>query len=369
MLATIGLLLGLVLFGREHYRLLLLAAIWIALVTVPVLGMPPRNEDLEGNRYLYLMSAGYMICVSVLLCSAIVSASHRRLPLISVVSLSVLISIFACWFQLGTWQTASSQVNDVVNGLLRWIPPQPRPSGMVWFAENVPSRYKGVPVLLSGLGISRLFADGNIDYPHIEIVPDATKAPINRGSSDAFALRFAYNPWRDRFDIDYIAGITSDGVPPSPQESGDNLQLWDFRACGSKVLESWRGARTQPACEPNVGLIVQQTDKDPQLIGPEVSFNPGSSGAEYVRLRVAMSYPPNSGDKELVNEWFWHGSSDDWSQEHSKALPLKQDGNVHVYWTFLRADEAGQGISGFRFDPINDDVSATIEWIAIDLVK
>jgi hypothetical protein len=375
MLATIALLVGLVLYGSEHRRLLLLAGIWIFVTLVPVLNIPPRTDDLQGNRYLYMTSAGYMVGVSALLYSAMSQARRLRGGMAGTLGLVMLLSIVACWVQLRPWQTASAQVQGIIDGLLSLIPAQPRPQGMVWYVEDVPSRYKGVPVLLSGLGLSRTFTNGGIDYPRIERVEDAEAAPIEQEERDAFRLRFAYNESRDRFDIDYLAGITADGPPPSGELAGDNLQVWDFTSCAPDVVQSWQAVGARPACEQGKGLLVQNAGVDPQLLGPElpprgpVSINPADAGAEFVRLRVAVSYQEDPSAGELVNEWFWHGPSDGWSAERARRLPIKRDGSPHVYWTFIPAAEAGESMTRLRFDPANGDVPATIRWIAVDVVR
>jgi hypothetical protein len=366
LLTTVSLLVGLAIFGRAQRRLIILAFAWILLATAPVLALPPRADDLEGNRYLYLISAGYIIAVAAILYSAITSTPRTAPARLFVASL-LLLSIIACWLQLRPWHTATVQVNEIVQDLLHLIPSQPRPNGLTWYVENVPARYKGVPVLLSGLGISRLFADPAADYPRIERVQDAARAPITGDAADSFAMRFAYNPYRDRFDIDYLAGVTAGGPPPLPSDIQFAPLVWDFRACERGVLDSWRVVGARPTCTKGEGLVVEHSGDDPQLLGPDLSFNENESrAARFIRLRVAVKYAPASPGKLLVNEWFWRGSNDAWSPARSRALPLKQDGQAHIYWTILSGAQIQPGTASFRFDPANASIAPTVQWIAVD---
>src|SRR5436190_4211405 len=59
--STLALLVGITWFGRSHWRLLLLAGAWILLTLFPVLNLAVRADDLENNRFLYLVAAGYCV--------------------------------------------------------------------------------------------------------------------------------------------------------------------------------------------------------------------------------------------------------------------------------------------------------------------
>lgn len=368
-LSTLALLLGLTVYGRSQARLLLLAGVWVVLALVPVLNLPPKIDDLESNRYLYLVSAGYLVGVSALIYAAIGSARRWRLPMIGAVGVVVLLSIITCWVQLRPWQTATAQVNDIVQGMLRLVPPHARPDGMVWFAQDIPFRYKGVPTFRSGLGISRIFANGGVDYPKIEQVPDATLAPIGGEKRDAFAIHFAFDESRERYYLDYFAGLTAGGPPPSPSESGDNLLLWDFRGCSPDVVEKWQVSGAENSCEPGKGLSLKQPGDDAYIVGPEIAIGPASSGHRYVRLRASVSYPADSQARPLISQWFWSDRPNSWSEDRSRNLPVKQDGQPHIYWLALPNNQVGQAIRDLRFDPINAAVPSEVQWLAVDLVR
>lgn len=367
---TVGLLVLLTLYGREQRWLLLLSGVWIAVTLLPVLNMPPRADDLEGNRYLYLASAGYMVGVAALLYSLVRQVRPRWRSIASgAIAVLVLLCIGGTWFQLRTWHTATVQVNEIVNTMLRLVPAHQRPNGFAWYAQDIPSRFKGVPVLLSGLGISRIFANGGIDYPNIVRVEDASHAPLNADNRDAYRLRFEYNPETTRYEIAYLDGISEDSPPPSGREAGDNLRVWDFRTCQPDALAAWEVAWANSNCEAGKGLTVGQSQGDPQMLNPKALINPSESAARYVRLRVAVGYPAGMGNPDLSNEWFWGVPGESWSAERTHSLPVRQDGRPHVYWTFIPARQVAAGINGLRFDPATANVPATVEWIAVDLIE
>jgi hypothetical protein len=213
-----------------------------------------------------------------------------------------------------------------------------------------------------------VWVNGEVDYPVIERVPDATQAPIGNDERDAFALRFRFDEPLDRFVVDHAAGITAESGPPSTSEAGNDLKMWDFTRCEPEVLQEWNVVQAQARCEQGRGLVLDPSGPDVQMVGSNIAVEP-SSRASFVRLRASVRYPPAAQPEPHVSEWFWRGTGGDWSSERSKSIPIKQDGKSHVYWTFVPAAEAEAAISGLRFDPINGTVPSEVRWIAVDLVR
>lgn len=382
-LSTIALIAGLVIYGRSNRKLILLASVWIILPLVPVLNIPqsaqgvlppglvvpPGGYTLEHNRYLYIPAAGYCVGVAALLYSAITSVPRFRRSAIELVTALVTLAVVTCWIQLRPWHTATTQVNDLVGELLRLIPSHDRPNGMIWYTEGVPHVYEGVPLLYSGLGISRIFANGGIDYPNVQRLPDATQAPIANSSRDAFALRFKYIESDNHFHVDYLSGITGSEEPPVASEVAANFQVWNFDDCTPGALSTWKVMGAKSQCVAGRGLLIQPDKDDPQLLGPGMALSPTSAGARFVRLRVSVRYPASTAALPYLNEWFWKSPDKDWDPVNSKRMLVNQDGEQHVYWTFLSLSESGNTISTIRFDPVNAKIPAEVQWIALDLVK
>jgi hypothetical protein len=86
-------------------------------------------------------------------------------------------------------------------------------------------------------------------------------------------------------------------------------------------------------------------------------------------LRASVQYEQSSGTDIYTNQWFWHGPSTEWSGGNTGIVPIKQDGQPHVYWTLVPIADAGQAITGLRFDPVNGSLVSTVRWIELDVVK
>jgi hypothetical protein len=370
-LSTLALLVGLTLYGRRWWRLLAVAAAWLLLALVPVLNLPIKVDDLQQNRLLYLASAGYCVVAAALIYSVFSAARKWRLPAVFLLGAVALLSIATCWLQLRPWHTATVQANELNQELLRLIPPptQPRANVMTWYVEDSPHDFKGAYLLHLAIGTARHFI-GSRDVPVVREVSPAIEVPLYSEPFDAFALRFGYHGEATRFHVDYASGITSAGPPPSLQEAGSYLVVWDFRDCAPSVISSWHLEGAQSSCEPGPigGVIIGENKGDAQLLGPPVDIRLGESGARFARLRVSVRYPVRVADAPFMSRWYWKGLGEDWSKERRQRMDIKEDGVPHVYWTFVPASDAGRVISGLRFDPSNGS-AATVQWVAVDSVK
>src|SRR5207249_2448084 len=81
------------------------------------------------------------------------------------------LSVIACWAQLGPWRTATAQVAEINEELLRVVPPQLRSARMLWYVENLPDSYRGAYINRIGLGAMREFT--NRDGPQVRIAQHA----------------------------------------------------------------------------------------------------------------------------------------------------------------------------------------------------
>jgi hypothetical protein len=387
LVSTVGLLTGLTLFGYKARRLLLVAGLWVALALIPVLNIAPVSDSILGNslsplvvpqggdnlqqnRHVYLASAGYCVALSAIFQLWLASVRRWRPLVVGFIAAIILLSTSAAWLQLRPWHTASVQVNELVDGLVRLIPPQQhRPNGMVWFVENTPTRYKGAPVLYSGLGISRLFHSGNIDYPQVVRVADATQAPIANDIRDAFAMRFYFDEAAVRFWVDYGVGITRESPPSAPPQADNGSLVWDFTRCDPEDIDDWQVEQAQAECQRDAGLLLKPSTTDPQIQTSAPAFSIPTSGFKTVRIRTSMRYKGTAQPQPRLAEWFWKGPDNEYSAERVVQIPAKLDGDYYVYWLFLPAKDAGQVISGLRFDPINSQDPVELRWIAVDLVK
>jgi hypothetical protein len=115
---TLGILIGLIKYGRRISRLLLVAAVWIVLGLAPVLNLPIGLEDLQQNRLFYLAAAGYCMGVAVLLHSAVATTrlaavgSRIRGMALGGVALLLLVSAAVCWVQGAVGTLAHSECSS-----------------------------------------------------------------------------------------------------------------------------------------------------------------------------------------------------------------------------------------------------------------
>jgi hypothetical protein len=372
-LSAVGLLLGLVWYGHAQHRLLLVAGGWILLALLPVLNLTPKLDDLQQNRFLYLPAAGYCVGAGALLYEAIASAGRRRMLERILVGLLLVLSMAACWAQIAPWHVASAQVSEINEELLRLIPPQARPTRMVWYVENMPDNYRGAYVQRLGLGVLRAFtvrdASAGGDVAAVKNTLRATEVNLAGEARDAFALRFRYDENSAHSNVEYAAGMTGAGPPPAGSQAGSGPVTWDFRNCAPAALQSWQVQNARASCGPGKGLGLSEPGEDAFIVGPDVAVDQAAAGARFVRLRVSVSYPKSAQAEGLINQWYWRGPANDWSEERSRSMPVKADGVAHVYWTFLPTTGVSERISRLRFDPANGKLAANVQWVALDLIR
>ncbi|MDQ6693251.1 MAG: hypothetical protein M3014_02345, partial [Chloroflexota bacterium] len=336
--SALGLLVALVLFGRRVVRLLLFSATWILLTVLPVLNLFGGSADLQQNRLLYLPIMGYCITVAALLYTAIqATKGARRKWAIGGAAMLLALAITFTWLQLRPWHTATVQLKVLTDELVAMITPMSPPRALVWYVENIPDTYEGAYLVRIGAD-GMWHYNGGLGVPHIEAITTAEQAPLARDPGDTFSLRFTYAERSNRFLVDYAGGYTRDNPPPTSEPADNHLTVWDFRNCASGVVGEWKAGGAGVTCRQSNGLIIQPTSDDPSLVS-SAKMGTNMTGVRFVRLRASASYAKSAPDRGLLNQWYWAGSQQKWSEPDSLTLPLGTDGKSHIYWTFIPLDK------------------------------
>lgn len=376
---TIALLIGLMRYGWSERRVLLAAGVWIVVALTPVFLVAPTPVlalpvsvapgDLQNNRFLYLAAGGYCAGVAALLYAAISSARRWRQQGAVLTGLLLLLGLATSWVQLGPWVTAGKLVAGIEQDLTRLVPGQSEVKEPIWYVESVPDNYKGAYLFRLGLGNMRyLTGEGE---PGIKDVSNVADASLASSTQEAFALRFGLDEQVPRAWVASGAGITNEvGVAEaaSLEATSKSTEMWDFTSCAAGATDGWQVAGARVSCEPGRGLTVRPDGGDPQMLSPSIKVKRGPNSAQYLRLRVAARYPSGSGESKYINQWYWRGPEGAFSEASSKAIPVRRDGNWHVYWTFLPTDAIGGVPSNLRFDPVNSDTMVNMRWIELDVV-
>ena len=321
--------------------------------------LPIGTSDLQNNRLSYLPAVGYCLIVATLLHAAATDLVRSRRARAVVLALPLVAAMILAWVQLVPWSVAAVQARDVDDTLLRLMPLEPRGHPVEWYVQNPPDNYKGGYVHRLGIGTARYFQGGS--RPDVRPVEDARAAPLASADNDAFALRFAYDPRAERYNVEYGAGITS----ASRAEPNSRTEMvWDFRECGQTALDAWQVVGASSRCVPGEGLVLEPEGNDPQLVAPDIGMHLPKSGGRYLHLRVQVSVQADVAAGTAFGQWFWLRPGGTWSQADSGVAPLRTDGRSSVYWLFVPLAEGAPAVSGLRFDPANGDLPVTIGWMA-----
>jgi hypothetical protein len=194
---------------------------------------------------------------------------------------------------------------------------------------------------------------------------------MKRDMRDIYAIRLKYEIASSKYAVDYLSGITGENTPPTDSPGAVNLKLWNFTTCSDSIVNQWSLVGASATCEPGKGLNLQANAEGAQLLGPDLPIDLRAEQAWYVRIRASVAYPAasESGSKG-TSQWFWrYTDNETWDSTKGKIMPINRDGKPHVYWTYLTIEEANDAIAQLRFDPMRSAEQATIEWIAVDLVR
>jgi hypothetical protein len=366
--ASILLPAGLIAFGDRERRLLAVAGLWTLFGLAPGVNLRVSLLDMHNNRYLYLAAVGTCIGIAVLLYNAITSLSSVTLRRAAMAVVGVLLAgcCGIAWANLRPWHTITVMVDELDQRMLRLMPPR-HGGGLAWYVENKPLIYEGAFGPSLALGYSR--GANNGDIPRLIDVESAVGAipEASKAGTDAFAMRFASVTADPHIRIDFLAGITNESEPPVAFNSGEDLTVWDFTGCDQAALSAWRAIHAETSCTPGDGMKLQAQMEDPQLNGPEVAISPTGSSDRAVRLRAALSYPPGDSN-QTVQQWYWAEKAGAFREGLSRSMYARQDGNVHVYWTFLQGTDIEGGVKQLRFDPRRNTGEVEIRWLAMDVV-
>ncbi len=361
--SAVGLAGALVRWGWGQRRVLLLATAWLGCTLAPVLALPPKVDDLQQNRFFYLIVPGYCILLTALMDAAWAGLSTRRQRVVGAAGLLALLGSGAlCWVQLQPWQVATAQAQAVEAEVYGAVPLQTRDPPTLWYMENLPDNYQGAYIFRNGLNVTRFFTTGRLARIRRAAVAEA---PLVADPRDAFALRFAYDEATQRYHLDAAAGVTGDR--PAEVPDGVGLHRWDFRDCTPGALARWTVAGAPAACTPGAGLAIPPTAPPAQVIGPAISLLPAPADGVLVRLRVAVRYAAGI-PAGTSSTWDRRGPDGTWQPAASRPLPLTADGQEHVYWSFVPAATVGPAPTTFRFTPASLSLPVQIAWVAIDEV-
>ncbi|MEO8288881.1 MAG: hypothetical protein ABI670_20900 [Chloroflexota bacterium] len=368
-IVSIALLVGLVFYGRTVRRLLLVVAVWLVAAILPIFNILSTTNDLQQDRLLYLAAAGYCVGVEALIYTAFEQArGWQRSAIMAAAGVLLAVSAVTSWVQMRPWQAATQITAGLNEELSRLIPSQPRQRGMIWYVEDMPDTYMGAYIYREGLGIYRAFGPAK-DVPWAQPVVDARAANLTADNRDGYALRFAYDAAATRYHVYEAAGVSYGAEPPTAQQSGDGLVVWDFRDCSPDAVRQWDIHDTKMECKAGSGLTINSVDGEAKLVGPEISVDPRATDGYWVRVREGVRYAEQPQKTGLHNQLFWYGPDTPWSEKASATLPVWQDGRMHTYWNYIPADHVGKALTRLRFDPLDGAGSVEVMWIALDVVR
>ena len=370
-ISGVALLLGLVFYGRRRLRAVAFCLALLVLTLVPVLNLEVFQEDLQGNRLLYLPLAGYCTLVMILVQAAINSA-QPRLKTVAMGLVGIVLAMFVAvsWLQLSVWQTATTQANDIGATLARLIPHNAR--AITWYVQDSPDSYKGAQVMRNGLDDLYHFLSG-APPPTIVFSDGVEGISLVGKEQDAFALRFAYDEATSRFDAAFVAGLTGD----TPPLNGEGGSLWNFQACSPEVVAQWEAANATVECKSDKGLVLSPQNNGTQSLlhtfAKPIQLDRGS----YVRLGISVRYPLSQNSAQGAasgnqGKFFWsiEGDAPEWAEDRSRAIDVSTDGDAHVYWMVVPGLDVAQTITKLRYDTASDSaMPIEIGWIAVDEVK
>jgi hypothetical protein len=368
LVASVLLLGWLIAYAHRERRLLAVAGLWTIFALVPGVHLRVSLLDMHNNRYLYLAAVGTCTGIATLIYTAVTSLSsvHLRRVATGLVGALLVSCCALTWLHLEPWHAVTVMVDELDRRMLRLMPPR-QGGGLDWYVENRPNIYKGAFGPSLALGYSRGASNG--DIPRLIEVPSAAEAiPDVAGAGvDAFAMRFASVTSEPHIELEFLAGITNETEPPTASNSGGNLTVWDFTGCDEAVLSAWSTINARTGCVLGTGMKLQPQTDDPQLLSPEVAVSPGGATGRAVRLRAAIGYPPGDSNP-AIQQWFWAEEVGAFREDRSRNMLARQDGNVHVYWTFLQGADIEGGIKQLRFDPRQNSGEVEIRWLALDVV-
>jgi hypothetical protein len=365
---TAGLVVGLVLWGRRRWPVLLLGAVWMLVFLLPVLNLVPfpPPTDLTGNRVLYFSTIGFCVVLAVLLTGPLDVPGRAWLGALPA-GVLVLALVPMTWRQLDPWVQASHQTQAVVAEMDRLL--VPLAGRRVEFdVQDLPRLYQGSYVFWNGFDYALgLFAHqgGQIAVQEVPRLDPRHTTSLAVGTTGAYNLSFAFDPGSRLYRVSQLHGIT---VAVPPPEGSD--YVWSYTGCGANVSTSWQAHDATLACVPNAPTPplpgagyarFTPVTADGQLALPDLHLD--LSRARWLRLGVSARLPDKQPGR--LGDWFWGTATEvAWSEDRHETFTLDASGAWRTYWTYIPVNRLGTQVSGLRFDPVNARFPVDLAWIA-----
>ena len=362
-LATVLLLAGLVMYGRQRWPLLLLGAAWWVVFVAPAINLVARapGEANMTNRVLYLSMGGFCLAAGSLAGAVAETRAGRRvLPAAVGLALAALVPI--TWIQLQPWTVASRQTQHLVDEAGRTLPPLTNR----WITFNVadlPREWNGAYTFWNGFDAAMMrFYDILPRMNFVDAASDLRPEEVARtaeGTNGTYNMAFELDPATNLYHFSSLAGMTSLTEPPP----GAN-HAWDFRGC-SGTPAGWTPVNAATECtEQGLAFRPRTDDGYMEFSGLDV----GLEGVRWVRVAAALQYP-TVAEEGMLGEWFWNAEGQSgWTAERSQGFNVAATQEWRVYWTYLPAPGMGSRLDAMRFDPLNDAQNTRIGWIAVTAV-
>lgn len=350
---------GLLLWGRKRWPLLLLSVAWWALFIGPVLNLIPikGTPTLEGNRILYLSMIGFYIALASLVIGFLDGQGVKGRVGRVAVGLALLAAIPLVWVQLQPWTDASRQTRHIVNEVGSIIPQQP-PGWTEINAKVLPDVYEGAYVLRNGLETAMLqFNNRPTRVNKVDRFRENDLLSKVEDTTGRYNIGFDFNPASKLFYVNDIQGVSLPGDPPESP-----TRLWDFRQCSANAPVGWEPVNTLSECT-GTRQRLTANNNDPSIILP--GLNIPLAGTSWVRLGVSVRYPALTTEGQIA-EWFWKSDGkSEWSEDQRQGYQLATTGDTLTYWTYIRTADIGSNLDSLRFDPVNAQTDTELAWISI----
>jgi hypothetical protein len=369
LLAALGLVSGLVLWGNRRWPLLLLATAWFVIFLLPLGRTAGMDASTINNRYVYLSLMGYFIVVACILSGLVESAIPKQLSWGLIIG-GLLLATPVAWVQLQPYMHSSQETRSIMVELTPLLPRLPSRT-LQFDLQNFPVVDRGTYVFWQGLNDAMLLFNGQ-PTRHVLLEgkpfdPHGLRPPP--GTGGIFYVAFTVDPKDQLHHVAVLTGTTAAMTPVA----GDHI--WSFSACSQDALARWL---------PNGGVLncPSAPVKPPPTGGTYAQFRPSSgdgklvlsgididlSGAKWIRLAVCERSP--AGQDDRLGEWFWPADGQSgWGEEWSRTFYLDITGSWRTYWAYIPASNFPTHLEAVRFDPVNDTLPIDIQWISLGVVR
>jgi len=365
---ALGVLVCLVLWGRQRWALMLLGGVWMLIFLLPVLNLSDGSPDMLGTRTLYFPLIGFCIALAGLLGAALVEQCARPFAAAAVLG-GLLLAVPAAWTEQQPWLQSSRQTRQILEEAGQLLVGSPDVPSVVR-TQGLPANYKGSYVFVNGFGE----AVRNFDNVAIQTIEAASFNPIGlagpfSGRFGRYNIVFTLDQANRLYHISDFAGTT---LPVPPPAGG---RLWDYTHCRPDDPLSWQPENARIVCAPapkspppgaGTYAVFTPSTNDGHIVLPDEKLD--LNGARGLRFGICARIP--AGRQGLIGEWFWGGAdAANWSQDRSRSFVLEDTGGWRDYWLYVPADQLGTKWTGLRFDPVNDRLPVDIAWVSLTPIR